>query len=142
VRRVIQPALAAGQHVICDRFVGSTLAYQGGGRGLPEALIRDLHRQMVDDLWPNLTVLLDVDPRIGLERSRRRLAADAADEGRFEALALSFHDRVRQSFLAQAAGAPARSVVIDAGQAIDIVQRQAVARVRALIAADRAMPAV
>ena len=142
VRRVIQPALAAGKQVICDRFVGSTLAYQGGGRGLPEGLIRDLHRQMVDDVWPDLTVLLDVDPRLGLERSRRRLVADAADEGRFEALALSFHDRVRQSFLAQAACAPKRSVVIDAGQAIDIVQRQAVDRVRALMAAGKAMPAV
>jgi dTMP kinase len=142
VRRVIQPALAAGRHVICDRFVGSTLAYQGGGRGLPETFIRELHRQMVDDVWPDLTLLLDVDPQIGLARARRRLANDAADEGRFEALALSFHDRVRRSFLAQAAAAPARSVVIDAGQAIDVVQAQAVDRVRALLAADKAMPAV
>ena len=141
VRRVIQPALAAGTHVISDRFAGSTLAYQGGGRGLPDRMIRDLHRQMVDDLWPDLTVLLDVDPQIGLERSRRRLAADAADEGRFEALALSFHDRVRQSFLAQAAAEPERSAVIDAGQTLELVQRQAIDRVRALLAADKAMPA-
>ena len=142
VRRVILPALAAGRHVICDRFVGSTLAYQGGGRGLPEGLIRDLHRQVVDDLWPDLTVLLDVDPLVGLARSRRRLADDAADEGRFEALAVSFHDRVRQSFLAQAVAAPERTAIIDASQAIDVVQGQAVNRVRALIAAHKVMPAV
>ena len=133
VRRVIIPALKAGTIVVCDRFVGSTLAYQGGGRGLPEGLILDLHRRLVDDFWPDLTILLDVDPRVGLERSRRRLAASGADEGRFEALDLTFHQRVRDSFLAQATRHPDRTALIDAGQPIEMVQRQAIDRVRALV---------
>jgi dTMP kinase len=133
VRRVIMPAVQAGTVVVCDRFVGSTLAYQGGGRGLPEALILDLHRRLVDDVWPDLTILLDVDPRIGLERSRRRLALTAADEGRFEDLDLAFHDRVRASFLAQAARHAGRTVIIDAGQPMEAVQRQAIDRVRTLV---------
>ncbi len=111
VARVIRPALAAGRVVLCDRFVGSTLAYQGVGRGLDQGFILDLHRAAVG-LLPDLTILLDVDPRVGLLRSGRRLAASGQDEGRFEGLDLSFHERVRASFLAQAK--MSRSVVIDA----------------------------
>jgi dTMP kinase len=132
VRRVILPALQDGTMVVCDRFVGSTLAYQGGGRGLPEDLILDLHRRLVGDVWPDLTILLDVDPRVGLERSRRRLSATGADEGRFEELDLPFHERVRAAFRAQAARRPDRTAVIDAGQPMDAVQRQAIDRVRTL----------
>ena len=132
VRRVIAPAIAAGTTVVCDRFVGSTLAYQGGGRGLPADLILDLHRRLVDDFWPDLTIILDVDPRTGLQRSRRRLAAQAQDEGRFEDLDLAFHDRVRQSFLAQAAQNPHLSVVIDAAQPAAQVQQAAIAHGLAL----------
>ena len=111
VTRVIKPALAAGRVVLCDRFVGSTLAYQGAGRGLDDGFISELHRCAVG-LLPDLTVLLDVDPRLGLLRSGRRLAASGQDEGRFEGLDLAFHDRVRASFLSQAADS--RSVIIDA----------------------------
>ncbi len=130
VRRVIIPALETGTMVVCDRFVGSTLAYQGGGRGLAEDLILDLHRRLVGDLWPDLTVLLDVDPSVGLARSRRRLAAACADEGRFEDLDIEFHRRVRASFLAQAARHAGRTVIIDAAQPIAAVQRQAIDQVR------------
>ncbi len=122
VTRVIRPALAAGHVVLCDRFVGSTLAYQGAGRGLDGDFIMRLHRDAVG-LLPDLTVLLDVDPRLGLRRSLRRLAASGQDEGRFENLDLAFHERVRASFLDQAAACP--SVVIDAGAPEDEV-RQAV----------------
>lgn len=111
VARVIRPALAAGRVVLCDRYLASTLAYQGAGRGLPEDFIMNLHNAAVG-LMPDLTVLLDVDPRTGLMRSGRRLAAGALHEGRFEALGLKFHERVRASFLMQAAAT--RTVVIDA----------------------------
>jgi dTMP kinase len=113
VKTLIRPALRAGKTVLCDRFVGSTLAYQGAGHGLPKDLILDLHRRLVGDLWPDLTILLDVDPRIGLARSAGRLRRDRLDEGRFETLDLAFHDRVRAAFLAQAAERP--TLVIDAG---------------------------
>lgn len=137
VRRVIQPALAAGKIVICDRFIGSTLAYQGAGRGLPEDLILDLHARLVDDIWPDLTILLDVDPRIGLARSRRRLASEVNDEGRFESLDLAFHDRVRQSFRAQAESRPGTSLVIDASQAIANVHADVAAGIRSRLGQAR-----
>lgn len=130
VRRVIQPALAAGKIVVCDRFIGSTLAYQGAGRGLPEDLILDLHARLVDDIWPDITILLDVDPRIGLDRSRRRLANEGNDEGRFESLDLAFHDRVRRSFLAQADRRPGHSLVVDASKAIAVVHAEVAGGIR------------
>ena len=131
VRRVIEPALAAGRTVLCDRFVGSTLAYQGAGRGLDATLILDLHRRAVGDLWPDLTVVLDVDPRIGLSRSMRRLGETGADEARFEALDLAFHARVRAAFLAEAARN--RSVVVDAAGTLDEVQASLIEAVRPLL---------
>ncbi len=114
VRRVIQPALDRGETVLCDRYLGSTLAYQGAGSHLPRDLILDMHARLVGGLLPDLTVLLDIDPRIGLRRSARRLAADASGETKFEALPLDFHDRVRADFLAQAR--EGKTLVIDAAQ--------------------------
>ncbi len=127
VARVIEPALAASRTVLCDRFVGSTLAYQGAGRGLDDALILDLHRRMVGDLWPDLTVLLDVDPAIGLARSRSRLAHMGVEEGRFEVLDLRFHERVRAAFLAMAAHRP--SVIVDANRSLAETHQSLVAAV-------------
>jgi dTMP kinase len=129
VARVVLPAVHAGRVVVSDRYAGSTLAYQGAGRGMSEALIRELHAAMVDDLWPDLTLVLDVDPVIGLARSRKRLADGVIDEGRFESLDLAFHQRIREAFLAQAAAAPERHAVIDASGAPGAVQAQALAAV-------------
>ena len=123
VERVIRPALAAGGIVLCDRYVAATIAFQGAGRGLELSEILDLHRIATGDLWPDLTLILDVDVRRGLERSRRRNAAQALDEGRFEALELDFHERVRQSYLDQAAARPDSYLVIDAARPEDEVQR-------------------
>ena len=130
VEKVIRPALGQGKLVLCDRFVGSTLAYQGAGHGVAEERIRALHKLAAGDLWPELTIVLDVDPALALKRSRRRLSAAGSDEGRFEALDLAFHRRVRQSFLDQAARAPATQVVIDASRAQEVVEAEALAAVR------------
>lgn len=127
VRRVIAPALQAGLLVLCDRYIGSTLAYQGAGRGLPADLILDLHHRIVAGPEPDLTVLLDVDPHAGLARSRRRLRQSGANEGRFEALDLAFHQRVRAAFLAHARTVP--SVAIDAGAPQSSVIADVLARV-------------
>ena len=113
MNRVIAPALAAGRIVLCDRFIGSTLAYQGAGRGFSEAAIRQLHKEFVGGVMPDVTVLLDIDPEIGLRRSRARLQQQHQNEGRFEALKLEFHQRVRQSFLNQA---DTNTIVVDASQ--------------------------
>jgi dTMP kinase len=116
VERVIRPAVGAGRIVVTDRFVGSTLAYQGAGRGLPVDAILTLHRLTVGDFRPGLTVILDVDPAVGLRRSRARLAQSRTDEALFENLDRAFHARVRASFLAQAASAGDSHIVVDAGQ--------------------------
>ena len=126
VRRVIQPALDRGETVLCDRYLGSTLAYQGAGSLLPRDLILDMHARLVGGLLPDLTVLLDVDPRVGLRRSARRLAAEASGETKFESLPLEFHDRVRADFLAQAVKTP--TLVIDANQRQSEILRQLVTR--------------
>jgi len=131
VKRVIRPAVLAGKIVLCDRYLGSTLAYQGGGRGLPPSLILGLHRDFVEDYQPDLTVLMDVDPAVALGRSRSRLAALGADEGRFESLDLSFHQRARASFLEQAQAAPDRTLVVDAAAPLDAVQSAVLAGLRA-----------
>jgi dTMP kinase len=133
VERVIRPALSEGRVVLCDRYVAASLAFQGAGRGLPQPEILELHRIATGDLWPDLTIILDIDVRRGLARSRRRNAESALDEGRFEALDLDFHERVRRSYLDQAAAWPERHAVIDADRPQDEVQRDVQARVLALL---------
>ena len=127
VRRVIKPALALGRFVISDRYIGSTIAYQGAGRGMSEAFIRQLHAAAVGDVWPDLTIILDLDVETGLSRSRKRLATSAVDEGRFETLDLAFHLRIRESFLDQARRDPARHVVVDASGTPDEVRARTIA---------------
>jgi dTMP kinase len=130
LRETVLPALARGEIVLCDRYLGSTLAYQGL-RGVPEEDILDLHRRFCGDLRPHLTLLLDVDPAVGLARAGRRLADDASAEGRFESMDLEIHRRIRAAYLADAARSPASHVVIDASQAPDAVRDHALAALRA-----------
>ncbi|KQP37671.1 dTMP kinase [Methylobacterium sp. Leaf106] len=118
---LIRPALARGETVLCDRFSDSTRAYQGAAGGLDPALLSALERVVVGDMTPDLTLILDLDPAIGLARAKARAGAgEAAD--RFEAEALGFHTRLRQAFLAIAAMEPERCVVIDAGLPPDAVE--------------------
>ncbi len=133
VARVVRPALAAGRIVISDRYAGSTLAYQGAGHGLDRELILDLHRRALNDLWPDLTLVLDVPPEIGLRRSIARLGSEGVDEGRFEGLDLDFHRRVRQSFLDLAAAAGRWARVIDATATPETVKAEALAAVLGLL---------
>ncbi len=97
VQEVIAPALARGQHVICDRFTGASVAYQGFGRGLDLGLIHALNATATGGLKPDRTVLLDLEPGRGLERAAARAAKD-----RLEAAGLDFHLRTRDGFLEQA----------------------------------------
>ncbi|WP_339708973.1 dTMP kinase [uncultured Sphingosinicella sp.] len=95
VARLIRPALAEGKWVLCDRYVHSTLAYQGAARGLDDAELRQLHAFATGDLWPDLTIVLDVDPTLGLARAAGR----AGGEARFEGEPPAFHKAVRDRFL-------------------------------------------
>lgn len=128
VAEVIRPALARGAVVISDRYTDSTIAYQGYGRALGEQVVRQLHRIACGDLWPDLTVLLDVEPEIGLERARERGALNRMDEQ-----AREFHHRVRRGYLELAAREPARFRVIDARGAVDLVARAVEEAVRPLL---------
>jgi dTMP kinase len=107
VGEVILPALIAGQHVICDRFADSTLAYQYYGRGLDHDTVVAMNQLASQGLIPDLTFLLDVPPEIGLARKTK----GAVD--RFEKEQIEFHHKVRQGFLELAAAQPGRWVVID-----------------------------
>ena len=114
--RRIRPALERGVWVVCDRFADSTLAYQGYGAGMPLAELRDLAKLATGGLDPDRTILLDLDPEIGLARKHPN------DRTRFEAsFDLAFHRRVRDGFLALAREEPARFRVIDASQPLEAV---------------------
>ncbi len=110
----IRPALKQGQWVLCDRFVDSTIAYQGGGGGLDVGFIKNLYDVISEGLKPDLTFLLDIDPALGLARATHRLATTQNEEGRFEQMPLSFHQKIRQSFLDMAHENPDRYCLIDA----------------------------
>ncbi len=112
VARVIAPALARGQVVLCDRFADSTLAYQGGGLGLPMAELARMNALAIGETRPDLTLLLDLDPEVGIARVRARAADKPLD--RFEAETVAFHHRVRAAYLELARSEPARIKVIDA----------------------------
>ncbi|MEO9139065.1 MAG: dTMP kinase [Jatrophihabitans sp.] len=111
VDTVIAPALARGAVVITDRYVDSTLAYQGAGRGLDA---RPVTQWATGGLTPRLTVLLDLDPAVGLARAGARARLD-----RLEGASRAFHESVRAAFLALAAAEPARYVVLDAADAVE-----------------------
>jgi dTMP kinase len=116
-RQVIEPALARGAHVVCDRFADSTMAYQAYAGGLDRKVIEDLHRLTMPAVEPDLTLILDIDVEKGLTRAATR----RDDETRFERKGRTFHDKLRQGFLDIAKRAPSRCVVIDANQPIERV---------------------
>jgi dTMP kinase len=110
VKRVIGPALAEGRVVLCDRYADSTLAYQGAGRGLDESLLAEWNRVATGGLTPDLTLLFDLDPGLGL--ARRGGAAEGTN--RLDQEPAAFHARVRERYLALAEADAGRWVVLDA----------------------------
>lgn len=117
VREVIEPALAAGRWVVCDRFTDASYAYQGGGRQLEMSDITWLEHWIQQGLRPDLTLLLDAPVAVGLARASRRGPAD-----RIEAEDHAFFERVRQAYLNRALKAPERIRVVDASQTLEQVQ--------------------
>ncbi|HRQ82539.1 MAG TPA: dTMP kinase [Azospirillaceae bacterium] len=127
LERTVQPALAAGRWVVCDRFSDSTLAYQGYGAGLPLDDLRTLFRLALGDFMPDLTLVFDLPVDVGLGRATAR----AGGEDRFERMGRDFHQRLRDGFRAIAAAEPERCAVIDAGADIDAVTADVLAVVSA-----------
>ncbi len=108
VTRVIRPALDRGAWVLCDRYADSTVVYQGYGRGLDVARLRELNREATMGLSPDVTFLLDLDPAIGLAR--------IASKDRLDSEPIEFHRKVRDGFLTEARFEPERWVVLDASE--------------------------
>ena len=127
VRDVILPGLRDNAVVISDRFLDSTLAYQGYGRGIPLELLHRLNSFVSQACLPDFTVLLDVSVEVGLRRASQSRGASEVD--RFEAQTHDFHQRVRQGFLAVAREHPGRVCVIDAAQPVDRIHQQIVSTV-------------
>jgi dTMP kinase len=126
IQHLILPALSRGAVVLCDRYVDSTRAYQVGAGGLSATVVDQL-TALIEAPVPALTLLLDLPPTVGLQRARGRAGA----EDRFERMALPFHERVRESFLALAAAEPARFVTLDATQPPEAVLTAAKAAIAA-----------
>lgn len=117
IKEVIQPGMAEGNIVLCDRFTDSTEAYQGGGRKLGSKPVLELHRILCGDLQPDFTILMDSDVATSVERARRRNKLNKKgerNEGRFEQESRAFFGRVRHAYLAIAEREPQRVALVDA----------------------------
>ncbi|WP_039913940.1 dTMP kinase [Cellvibrio mixtus] len=117
--QVIKPALARGAWVLSDRFTDATYAYQGGGRGLNKSIIEELEQLVQGDLRPDLTLILDIDVELGLNRARQRGELD-----RFESETIGFFERVRVAYRQRAEAAPVRYALVDAGKTLPEVQAE------------------
>ncbi|TLK53949.1 dTMP kinase [Glutamicibacter sp. V16R2B1] len=132
VNQFILPHLRSGTHVVTDRFVDSSLAYQGIGRGLGFEQVAAVNRFATDGLVPDLTILLDISAADG--RARRVTAGGGVEDAdRLEAEPDDFHERIRQGFLALAGAAPERYLVLDATTGAEQLHRQILNRVQAML---------
>jgi dTMP kinase len=119
VEEVIRPQLAAGKVVLCDRYIDSTLAYQGFGQGESLATLRSLLDFATGGLRPDLTILLDIESRAGIQRKQT-----SGEWTRMDAFTLAYHQRVRQGYLDLAAAEPQRWLKLDAARPADEVQAE------------------
>lgn len=129
LNQLIKPTLEKGTWVLCDRFTDATYAYQGAGRKLDKTLIASLEQLVQKELRPDLTVILDLDPEIGLQRARERGELD-----RIEQEAMEFFQSVRECYLQIASDDPERCVVIDASASVEEVSKQLRAALEARLA--------
>jgi dTMP kinase len=129
IATVVRPALDRGEVVLQDRYLDSSVAYQGAGRVLDATEVRDLSLWAAEDLLPHLTVLLDLDPAVG----RERLDSSRTRYDRLEAEEADFHERVRAAYVALAAAEPQRFLVLDATLPVDELQQSIRHRVSELL---------
>lgn len=120
LRSLIIPALEAGTWVVCDRFADSTLAYQGYGHGVALNYLNAIYEMIAGNLVPDLTLVFDLDPRLGLERAKGR----GGPEDRFERMPMEFHDRIREGFRRIAQTDLNRYILIDASLDRDTISKQ------------------
>lgn len=132
IETVIKPALARGQWILCDRFTDATYAYQGAGRGMNTGLIQQLETIVQQELRPDLTILLDIDPEVGMQRAQQRGELD-----RFELESIDFFNTVRSAYLQRAVEDPLRFRVVDASQSISDVKQELVSVLKTAIGRER-----
>jgi dTMP kinase len=125
LKEIIMPSLAEGKVVLCDRYFDATVVYQGFARGIDINVIRDVHRAFLKDFKPDITILLDLSPEMGLSRAWEQIenGARSGNETRFEHEALPFHNKVREGYLELARLEPSRFRIIDASQDLEAVGR-------------------
>ena len=119
LRSTVLPAIGSGTWVVSDRFADSTMAYQGYAQGVPREQIEALHRVVLGDISPALTLILDIPVEEGLIRARAR--SGGAGEDRYERMGQEFHERLRAGYLDIAVREPDRCVIIDASRPVDLV---------------------
>ena len=120
----IEPSLARGEVVICDRFYHASMAYQGYGRGIPIEFIEKLTELVCGERRPEITILLDIEPEIGLARARSRNSKRSEDEGRFEMEEIPFYTRIRNGYLELASREPNRIQIVAANRSIDAIHKE------------------
>ena len=123
---IVLPALTENKNVISDRYIDSSIAYQGGGRGLGTEDILEINRFAIDDTWPDLTLYLDLDPEVGLERIKNR---DSDKNDRLDFDQLNFHQKVRNAYL-EIADSSERFIVIDANQTAEQICQEALSIIK------------
>lgn len=133
VMRKIRPSLESGTWVICDRYVHSTIAYQGYGHGLGLDFITMISNMTIGRVLPCLTFFLDINPMDGLKRAHSRNAG----EDRFENMDIAFHETLQHGFRSMAAAEPERMMAIDASQSIEAIQQQIIDTVSKKFNLDR-----
>ncbi len=128
VNKVILPALEKGEFVVCDRFMDATVVYQGYARGLDIGMIQRLHREILPNVKPDLTLLFDLPVPVGLERAWKQIenGTRTGKETRFEKETLAFHDKIRAGYLDMAQREPDRFRIIDAVQDETAVTRDVI----------------
>lgn len=137
VEQVIRPAVDAGRIVLCDRFLDSSRVYQGVTGNLDGGFMRALESVAINGMMPDLTIILDLDPKSGLKRAAARRGSETAD--RYEKETLDIHQRRRKAFLDIARAEPERCVVVDASGSPERVQTDVVRAVRATLERRQAM---
>lgn len=137
ISEVIRPQLEQGKLVLCDRYHDSTVAYQGYARNIPLSLVQQIWKESGSALEPDLTLLFDIDPEIGIRRSMQKLQKENLDESRFEKETLRFHTAVREGFLEIARENTQRVVVLNANDSIEALHGQVIGVVEARLKIER-----
>jgi dTMP kinase len=119
----IEPSLARGEVVICDRFYHASMAYQGYGRGIPIEFIEKLTDLVCGERRPEITILLDIEPEVGLARARARNSKRSEDEGRFEMEEVPFYTRIRNGYLELAHRERNRIRIVAGNRPVDVIHQ-------------------